>query len=85
MIENERMPLDMIRGSLTETGRIASESLVPQMGSFDREVLALPRDEDLEAHLAAFCSKKSRQSGLFSRAKTRCWVRNYPATMMCGC
>jgi len=52
MIENERIPLDMVLDTLRAEGEIVSLQLVPQVGEFERRVLALARDTDLEASLA---------------------------------
>jgi SAM-dependent methyltransferase len=52
MIENDRIPLAMFAETLSEGGDIASLDLVPQISAFDRAILALPRDRDLEARLA---------------------------------
>jgi SAM-dependent methyltransferase len=52
MIENERIPLDMVLDTLVAEGEIESLQLLPLLGEFERRILALPRDADLEASLA---------------------------------
>ena len=52
MIENERIPLDMVLGVLAEAGDLQWLELRPQRAEFEQRVLALPCDDDLEAGLA---------------------------------
>jgi SAM-dependent methyltransferase len=52
MIENDRIPLDMVLSILTDEGEIALLLLRPHLGEFEQRILALPRDIDLEASLA---------------------------------
>jgi SAM-dependent methyltransferase len=54
MTENDRIPLDMVLRTLTNYGEITLLQLVPRTGEFERRILALRRDYDLEATLAAF-------------------------------
>ena len=53
MIENDRIPLDMILDALTAEGEVASIRLLPQRADFEQRIMDLPRDADLEANLAA--------------------------------
>ena len=52
MIENDRIPLDMVLGTLAAEGEIVSLQLMPQIAAFERRILALARDADLESSLA---------------------------------
>jgi hypothetical protein len=52
MIENERIPLDMVLNTLTNDGEITSLQLKPHVSEFESRILALPRDLDLETSLA---------------------------------
>ncbi len=52
MIENDRIPLDIVLGTLTAEGDFVALQLVPQIGELERRVLALTRDIDLESSLA---------------------------------
>jgi SAM-dependent methyltransferase len=52
MTENDRMPLDIIIDTLSPHGFFPTLQIPPQIGSFERRVLDLPRDDDLEAALA---------------------------------
>lgn len=54
MIENDRIPLDLVVDTLSGEGRVASLQLRPQRGEFERLILDLPRDSDLEGSLANF-------------------------------
>lgn len=53
MIENERIPLDMVLGALAEAGDLHWLELRPQRAEFEQRVLSLSHDDDLEASLAA--------------------------------
>ncbi len=52
MIENDRIPLDMIMGALTAEGDISLLQLAPIIAEFEKRILALPRDQNLEARIA---------------------------------
>ncbi|PWT78998.1 MAG: hypothetical protein C5B58_14435 [Acidobacteria bacterium] len=52
MIENDRIPLDMVLDTLTSDGEITALQLKPQVGEFESRILALPRNLELEESLA---------------------------------
>jgi hypothetical protein len=52
MTENDRMPLEMIIDTLSPHGFFPTLQIAPRIESFERRVLDLPRDDDLEATLA---------------------------------
>lgn len=52
MVENERVPLDLFLDTLFLEGRIESIALYPRITDFDRRILALPSDNELESRLS---------------------------------
>ena len=90
MTENDRIPLDVFLDTLSDGGAIASLDLVPQISSFDRSILALRRDRDLEARLAgvlfaeaerakAMLSERDRLLGVQLPGTDEVWGLSYAA------
>ncbi len=56
MIENDRIPLSIYLSTFERYGKVEGLELIPQIAAFEKEILTLPRDSNLETRIFGLLS-----------------------------
>jgi hypothetical protein len=56
MIENDRIPLSIYLSTFERYGKVEGLELIPQIAAFEKEILTLPRDSNLETNIFGLLS-----------------------------